>query len=271
METDCTSIIQTPTFCIQVKHRSGLFESFHIHKLLLTNSSPYFAALIDSEFVEGTTNTVTLSEDVDDPEAINAIVEYLYFGNYKICYGKETEVGWSMYWVLHTKIFLMACRLCMSEVAALALNRLSICMEKSEYIVGGLWFMKNLAFVVDRVYSFTPSPEDYGLDEKGGSPGSTLFASTEDVKEIFSDSTTNLSSSSNELSNTSSGPKKPNHAKVIRSLVAGFCAWKIESIRDEPKFKHMTRKHPEFTDDLLSAIRKGGPVREIPLKDLQNV
>ena len=49
---------------------------WHLHKKLLTSSSPFFAAALDGNFAEAKTGAIKLRED--DPGAVMTFVEWLY-------------------------------------------------------------------------------------------------------------------------------------------------------------------------------------------------
>lgn len=288
--------MKSPTFCVKVVNCSVAFgystEDFHIHEALLIESSPYFAALIGGGFAEGVSKTVTLSEPVDNVEAFQAIMENMYDGDYAVKYESEVAQAYSSSALVHTNVFLMASRLCMEDLEALAFSKLSKTVELSgTLITDGKWNTASVVAMVDRIYRFTPSAGDELKEGRAAgnlTDVSNKVATAPSTPAAKKHAHTRLKSAAKKTTQTNAAaektaetdsmtppepatapkPKKPNLDQLMRSLIARTCAWKIEHLRDEVEFKKVLQKYPEFATDLISALVKGAPVEAIPVETL---
>ncbi|KAH7011365.1 hypothetical protein EDB80DRAFT_876030 [Ilyonectria destructans] len=101
-------------------------DEYYVHKILLCTRSPFFAKACDGPFKEGQNGEIDLPDD--DPEAVSAMICYLYRGCYPRVeadaerpqmkrlgegwnvetYGEETIALQDEYLCLHAKVYAIA-------------------------------------------------------------------------------------------------------------------------------------------------------------------
>ncbi|TID23353.1 hypothetical protein E2P81_ATG02926 [Venturia nashicola] len=70
----------------QTSATEAVVRQFKVHKLILSGQSEWFVdATKPDAFVEGSTNIIAMTKD--NPEAVKAMLDVLYKGNYEIATG----------------------------------------------------------------------------------------------------------------------------------------------------------------------------------------
>lgn len=209
-------------FCIKVGAGDNQ-KAFYVHDEVLTKSSPYFAALIDSNFIEAATKEVVLGEAVDSPEAFKFIVDYMYNGcqSYKVELKPTIRTAlYSTAGIVHARIFLMANRLCMAGLQELAYREIKACLNNETFknrTNTGNWNTENLCTVIDLIYS-------------------------------------NTCTSLNDASTATTKSSQGNIIIRIRELFAFYIACCLPSYKERQSFKAVMRKRPDFAEDVLSQL-----------------
>lgn len=207
-------------------------KAFNVHEKALRESSPYFATLLDSSFVETSTEEVVLDTNIDTVLAFNKIVEYMYsfHRDYSLKDGKS-ESG-----ITVAKIFLMAGRLCMDHLQELTLQKMSKAMQSSYRARKLYWNMPNFCWIIDLIYSNTaaPKPGDANTDYQANK------------------TTTTVDAGGNKAGTTSS--------EQMRKLVGKYAASIFGFYKDEAQFKEILRNHPDFADEVMAAMLPGPQV-----------
>lgn len=258
-----SSVLSSPTYCVKV-HNS----EFHINAKVLTSTSPYFAALLNGGFAEDQTQTVILTSAVDTSAPFSAIVEYMYDGDYAKSsldqsYGHRPSSLTAP--LLHTNVIIMANRLCMPELEELGLKKLAAAMEYCDSLnpTGLFWMKTNFLALIRAVCSHTPEKDE--VDEKPAVTGETTNMGPSLQSKPATNPSTNeqkITKPSDDTNIPQQKPKQPKCTDGLRTLVATFCAYKLDHIREEAKFKQLVRKFPEFAEDVLMAVGKGSGFKE---------
>lgn len=131
-------------------------EEFHVDERFLKQHSPYFAAMIDSPFLESTNRRVVLDTPVDTPMAFAKIAEYMVSGS--LYY--ETPANDFLHGITHIYVFLMAHRLLMEHVERRAYCGFSTALLRSHKT----WEAVDICWAIDEIYTHTAERE---LDKTG--------------------------------------------------------------------------------------------------------
>lgn len=276
------SCLDSPTFRVTVGgHGTTPIKSFNIHEAFLTQSSPYFSTLLSVPgFTESESRHVTLSSPVDSPEAFEVLIEFMHSFDHEY-----TTFNKNSYWgILHTKVFLMAGRLCMEKAQRLALRKLSVGMVDS-YRGGGRlrWGIEDVVQIVDLTYANTgPEEEEADADEvfhevqvgsekeeaeNGAAAAGATNGSVTAVSAWGTNGSGPVKNSKLALVPDATVVKpvkaSPDIYARLRRLVAQFCASEVENFKLHSAFKATMEKYPDFTADMLDYLVKGRNVDEI--------
>jgi len=125
---------------------------YHLHKQTLADRCPYFTGLQSFCGIETSENKVNLP---DIPvRAFKVFVTFIYANVYHVPTNLDRDVAFA----LHAEVYVLADRMCMTELRTLAFDRV-----KEEAGKGGLGF-DAMAKVVEHVYDNTP---DRDSDDAG--------------------------------------------------------------------------------------------------------
>lgn len=251
-------------------------KCYRLHKTLLAQRSPYFAALLSFAGKEGAKNRVVLEEEVDTDDAFRMFVEFIYMDDYTPPSDKTDDID-----LIHANVYVLAERFCMGDLKSLALGKAIAVLsdqataltatnpkttcnwgcKQSEHPPHGLRCTCNhyksvdLSKVVEFariIYRNTPdrhrSIEDIPKPIKA--LDSRLHSNHKITEKVSSDS------ASKTATQTAPGPKDK-----MRTLIARFCASAVEKMRALPEFYELVREQGEFSEDLMSEVRNGDPVK----------
>lgn len=236
-------------------------RTYHVNESILKHFSPYFFALIDGDFSEASTRTVTLSDVNDRPAIFEAVLQYMYDWDYA---NIEDELGRSSNALFHGRVFAMAHRLCMEELEVLCVQKMSNEMEDGE---PRRWLCFNVCKIIDVVYGNTPGPTNYVPTEKARFWAPKLASKKKEIVDLTKHdlrTPTQGADSKNNSRPASPAEKETRPSDMMRSLVARYCASKIDGYREDPDFKRAMAAFPDFVLDLLAAVSAGPPVESLP-------
>lgn len=199
-----------------------------------------------------------------------------YDGDYAQSPVDEEEMANSWMAILHVDVLLMANRLCMSELEELAVGKMGECMRAAceMFREGCYWRVHNVVGIVEKVYGLTLGREEVDEEDGGKVIVDLTNSDSDDSKTSTStpprdptlpttrqalDNITNKSSS-----NTPELPELPKRIKPttrLRTILAEFCAYKIEYLRLDTDFRKLLRDYPDFNEDLVMSVGKGSGMR----------
>ncbi|KAK8205046.1 hypothetical protein IWZ01DRAFT_544689 [Phyllosticta capitalensis] len=124
-------------------------KEWTVHKIVVAKGCDFFAKAITSGFKESHTNVIEMMNDA--PEAINALLEYLYVNDYSIPQTNDREIL-----TLHLEAYIIGEIYCVSGLKEIAYSR----FVRHWMSIRGCWDM--LPFMVERIYESLPDT-DKGL------------------------------------------------------------------------------------------------------------
>ncbi|KAK8230736.1 hypothetical protein HDK77DRAFT_429278 [Phyllosticta capitalensis] len=127
--------------------RASNAREWTVHKAVVVKGCEFFVHAVMSNFKETHTNVIEMVND--DPAAINALLEYLYVGDYSIprLYGLQLLM-------MHTEVYIIGAIYCVPGLQELAYRRLV-----------RLWLSKGVfchgmaPFIVKRIYEALPDTD----------------------------------------------------------------------------------------------------------------
>lgn len=126
---------------------------YKVHRDLLTSKSDYFCGLFNTPCKEAKTNRVDMTSETDTKDAHISFAAYVYRGEY--CppsdYGTEERCR------LHAQVYVLAERLVATDLKSRALLEMEKDLEHNDMADWKL-DITLLVWIVDSVYSSTPSP-----------------------------------------------------------------------------------------------------------------
>ncbi|RPA78426.1 hypothetical protein BJ508DRAFT_155624 [Ascobolus immersus RN42] len=227
---------------------------YHLHIDKLRQSADYFALLFAFNGKETTDNKITLSENVDDPEAFKFFVQYVYCSDYLIPEAYEPYSA-----LLHAMVYVLAERLQALKLRALATKKLGDYLGKgtpTDSIV-----IKMVRAVYEGTCLYTTSPIKQG-DEKdvNEEKDKSVRDETSAADGRESDNEVVAVTDASETLDFDEDPDSDSEIKPVnplRTLVTRYAASKLDRLRNQPKFRVLLKEFPEFAEDIMSEVKNG--------------
>lgn len=133
------------------------------------------------------------------------------------------------------------------------------------------WDFGTLGKMVEKVYSYTPSPEEgeelSDVESLDHQPVSRKRARGEDGRRLMMEHWPPFPGSKPLAPDPKPLAAKPErNSDKLRHMVAAYFASYIRHYRKERDFKKFMGGHPEFAVDVLGAVHNGDPVEQMPFK-----
>lgn len=226
-----------PTVSIKV-HASGKIYTLHKDRLLA--KSDWFKKNFDGKLggSEAVTGTVTLQDEVDTEDAVEAFCSWVYLDRYSVKPDSSLEARC----LLHARVYVLAERFMLDSLKSLAHINLS-----KELELFGLIDTTALADVIDLVYTYLPRRSSASALSTDSSPP-TGEDKTSEFRAIHGRSMTDCDYTE---------PTEDIQPDPMQRSIAQYAAKNIKQLRTDSCFTRCLQEYGEFMVDMLRHIDLG--------------